>query len=331
MNISDLADILKRVYLADLPGEKDIEFLLDLKDPAHCQMLYDYADNVRKKHVGEGILLRGIVEFSNYCRNNCLYCGLNNKNKNIRRYRLSQQQVVECVEQMAGAGIKTVVLQSGEEDDLDPVWLKQLIEKIKTRFDIAVTLSVGQRDISDYRLWRNAGADRFLLKIESSDKELYSTLHPEMKFDERVNCSRQLRSLGFQTGSGCIVGLRGQTTQILARDILFFAREDFDMIGIGPFIPHHETELAGDKTGNLSMVLKMIAVTRMDKKNAHLPATTALGSIGDGDPRLDALKVGANVLMPNYTPVEYKKLYSLLLKLVNTGELKNGKTCIGHR
>jgi biotin synthase len=318
MNTSDLANILNRVYLADKPDVKDIEFLLDLEDSAHCQILYDYADNVRKRYVGDGILLRGIVEFSNHCRNNCLYCGLNNKNQNIQRYRLSQQEIINCVEQMSSGGIKTVVMQSGEEDDLDPVWLKELIEQIKTKFDIAVTLSVGQRDISDYRSWRNAGADRFLLKIESSNEKLYSSLHPEMNFNERVECSRQLRSLGYQTGSGCIVGLRGQTTEILARDILFFSEENFDMIGIGPFIPHHATELAADATGNVSMVLKMIAVTRIVTKNTHLPATTALGSIGEGDMRLDALKAGANVLMPNYTPIEYKKLY----------EIYPGKRCV---
>lgn len=318
MNISDLTKILNRVYQADIPDQEDIEQLLEVEEPTQLKILFDFAESVRKKYVGDGILLRGIVEFSNYCRNKCLYCGLNKNNKTIRRYRLSNEQILNCVKQIDRADVKTVVLQSGEEDELDVNCLKEVIEEIKFNFDMAVTLSVGQRCRGEYQMWRDAGADRFLMKIESSNKKLYESLHPEMSFDERINCLRELKNLGYQTGSGCIVGLKGQTVKILAKDILFFAEEEFDMIGIGPFIPHQETVLRAERTGELGLVLKVVAVTRIVTKNTHMPATTAVGSIGQGDSRVDVLKAGANVLMPNYTPKEYKKLY----------EIYPGKRCV---
>jgi len=317
MNTSKLDYILKRVYSDPVADKRDIKTLLSLSEDAHTQQLFDFADNVRKNHTGDGILLRGIVEFSNHCKNGCLYCGLNKDNKSIARYRLTQQQVLDCIEHIHRDGIKTVVLQSGE-DDLNAQWLAEVIKEAKSRFGIAVTLSLGERTEHEYRIWKDAGADRYLLKIETTNKAAYSALHPDMDFDNRVKCLRTLKKLGYQTGSGCIVGVKGQTIDTLAGDILFFAAKDIDMIGIGPFIPHQDTKLRSDKQGQLDMVLKALAVTRIVTKNAHLPATTAIGSIGKGDGRLKALKAGANVLMPNYTPLEYKKLY----------EIYPGKRCV---
>jgi biotin synthase len=319
MSTSKVLDVLQRVCDTKMPDRADLRFLLSLTDETDRQELFDFADSVRKKHVGDGILLRGIVEFANYCNNGCLYCGLNKDNKGIGRYRLNEQQVYDCISHIYADGMRTVVLQAGEQDDLDPVWLKELIERVKADFeDIAITLSVGECSREDYQLWKTAGADRYLLKIECSDKSVYESMHPEMSFETRVKCLRDLKEIGYQTGSGCIVGLKGQTADTLAGDILFFTEHEIDMIGIGPFIPHQATSLRDEEQGTLEMVLNAIAVTRIVTKDTHLPATTATGSIGEGDGRLKALKAGANVLMPNYTPLEYKKLY----------EIYPGKRCV---
>ncbi|MDD5134980.1 MAG: [FeFe] hydrogenase H-cluster radical SAM maturase HydE, partial [Phycisphaerae bacterium] len=306
MNIKRIQSVIERVFAADIPNRGDIEHLLSLEDEKQTEMLFNYADAVRKQFVGNEILLRGLVEFSNYCRNACWYCGLNKYNKELQRYRLSSDEIMGAVENIVAAGIKTVVLQSGEDEGLDGYWLKELIECIKSKFDIAVTLSAGERSYEEYELWRQAGAERYLLKIETTDKGLYWNLHPQMDFENRIKCSRHLKSLGYQNGSGNLVGLKGQTIESLAEDIIFFKKEGFDMIGIGLFIPHKSTPLKDEPLGDIKLVLKVLAVTRIVTKDAHLPATTAVGSIGNNDARLLALKAGANVLMPNFTPQPYK-------------------------
>lgn len=321
MTKENLQTVLERVYASELPEAADIERLLNLETKDEMAVLFAFADGVRKEFVGDEILVRAIVEFSNICRNTCFYCGLNKGNKKLERYRLSREEIMKCVEYIAGAGIRTVVLQSGEDDGLEVQWLKNIIEDIKTDFGIAVTLSVGERSYEEYKMWRQAGADRFLLKIETSDEKLYQSLHMEMSFKNRLKCLRDLKNLGYQTGSGNIVGLKGQTIGHIAQDILFFKKEDFDMIGIGPFIPHNCTELRYEKTGSLDLTLKTIAVTRIVTKNAHMPASTAVGSIGSGDARILALQSGANVIMPNFTPQPYRKLY----------EIYPGKRCIDEK
>ncbi len=311
MKIPEVQSVLERVYSAAMPDCGDIEFLLSMEQDSDMDLLFNYADSARKEFVGDEILLRGLVEFSNYCRNTCFYCGLNKNNTNLQRYRLTDEQIMSAVKEIADAKIKTVVLQSGEDDALDANWLKELIEQIKSRFDIAVTLSVGERSYDDYKLWRQAGADRYLLKIETTDKQLYRSLHSRMSFENRLECSRNLKKLGYQNGSGCLVGLKDQTIRSLAEDILFFKKENFEMLGIGLFIPHQATPLKNEPVGNLNLALKVIAVTRIVTKNTNMPATTAIGSIGDSDARLLALKAGANVLMPNFTPQPYRKLYEI--------------------
>jgi biotin synthase len=234
------------------------------------------------------------------------------------RYMLTEKQILKAVEQIAAAGIRTVVLQSGEQADLDTYWLAGIIREIKTRFDIAVTLSVGEKSFEDYAVWKEAGADRYLLKIETTNRQIYNELQPNMSFDNRIRCSRDLKLLDYQNGSGCIIGLPGQTVSDIADDILFFTKERFDMLGIGPLIPHPATALNNCPAGDIEMVLKTVAVTRIVTKNAHLPATTAVGSINGNDYRKDALMAGANALMPNFTPLPYRKLY----------EIYPGKRCV---
>ncbi len=303
--------VLNRLYEADVPEKADVEYALSLQGRTQMTELFAFVDEIRKRHAGDGILLRGIVEFSNYCDNTCKYCGLNKTNRNLERYKLTDNQIINCVEQIAGARIGTVVLQSGEQADLDAEWLAGIIREIKTRFDIAVTLSVGEKPFENYALWKQAGADRYLLKIETTNRQLYNNLHPQMSFDNRIRCSRDLRTLGYQTGSGNIIGLPGQTVSDIADDILFFAGEQFDMLGIGPLIPHPATEPSDCPPGNIELVLKTIAVTRIVTKNTHIPATTAVGSVNGSDYRKPALTAGANVIMPNFTPVPWRQLYEI--------------------
>jgi len=313
-----LQSVLRRVYDSDVPARSDLEYLLALKDPSEVAQLYAFADFVRKEHVGDGILLRGIIEFANHCRNTCLYCGLNRDNSHLERYRLSGRQILQGVEELVCSGIKTVVLQSGEDDALDPSWFEQLIEEITSKFDIAVTLSVGQKSRRQYELWKRAGANRYLLKIETTDPELYASLHPGMSFDNHLRCTYDLQAIGYQTGSGSIVGLKGQTIATLAEDILFFRERDFDMLSVGPFIPNRNTALGRRQAGDLGLTLRCIAVTRIVTKNTHMPANTAIASLAGRDGTIAALRAGANVVMPNFTTEAYKNLY----------ELYPGKKCI---
>lgn len=298
------------VPLGDTPSIDSLESLLKEDDEAKIRDLYSRADSVRKQYAGDAILLRGLVEFSNHCGRHCYYCGLNASNKSLERYRLTDEEILESAAKVASDNIKTIVLQSGEDPVLDPQRLAGIIKEVKSKHGIAVTLSVGERPRADYELWKKAGADRYLLKIETSDKKLYDALHTGMKFEDRLRCLRDLKEIGYETGSGIMVGLPGQTLRSIANDILFFKEWGFDMIGIGPFIPHGKTELAGAKPGDVKLVLKTLALTRIIMKKVNLPATTALGSMGK-DHRVEGLKAGANVLMPNYTPAKYKRLYEI--------------------
>jgi len=310
MSMSKLIELLNRIYTVQLPSFEDLEQVLALQDQEELRELFIFADRVRKEFCGDGVILRGIIEFSNFCARECFYCGLSKFNRKLKRYQMNKDELFKAVEYLASCNIKTVVLQSGEDQELDVLWLRDVILEIKSRFDIAITLSVGEKSADDYGIWRQAGADRYLLKIETSDRRLYSSIHPQMEFIQRLNCLDVLRKLGYQVGSGNIIGLPGQTLKTIAQDIIFFKQGDFDMIGIGPFIPHPYTQFAGQQKGDVGQTLKTIALTRIVTKNAHIPATTALGSL-DKDYRLDGLKCGANVLMPNFTPQPYRKLYEI--------------------
>ncbi len=309
--VAVLDDIMKKVY--EFPGEsrEEIEQLLLLEDNARIERLFSFADKVRRKFMGDGVLLRGIVEFSNRCSNTCFYCGLNERNSGIERYVMSIDAILGAVGVLSSVKIKTVVLQSGEDECLDPLWLARLIGEIKKNHGLAVTLSVGEKSRDEYKLWREAGADRYLLKIETTDPQVYSAAHDGRRLAARLKCLDDLIDLGYQTGSGMLIGLRGQTVGSIARDILYLKEKEFDMIGIGPFVPHSGTVFANDPAGDVRLTLKALAITRLVTKNAHIPATAAMGSIGGHDYRVDGLKAGANVLMPNFTPMKYRKLYEI--------------------
>jgi biotin synthase len=313
----DFDELLNRIYYAKLPRVEDLKLALSLEKEEELSRLFVFADRVRKDFCGDGIFLRGIIEFSSFCSRECFYCGLSKGNRKLTRYRMNKEELLKSVAYLAECKVKTVVLQSGEDPGLDSIWLRDIILEAKSRFNMAVTLSVGERSADDYRLWKDAGADRYLLKIETSDEELYKSMHPNMSFRERLHCSDILRELGYQVGSGIIIGLPGQSLETIAQDIIYFKDSDFDMIGIGPFIPHDDSHFSGERKGDALLTLKTIALTRIVTRNTHLPATTALGSL-DKDYRLDGLKCGANVLMPNFTPQPYRKLY----------EIYPGKRCV---
>ncbi len=311
MTASRVPTVLDRMYAADTPDLADVEAILRVEDSHELEVLFSFAERVRQEYVGDGVLLRGIIEFSNICRNTCAYCGLNRHNSRLRRYRLTGGEILSAAENVRRAGIQTVVLQSGEEDSLDADWLAQIIQEIKSRLGIAVTLCVGEHLREEYRMWKEAGADRYLLKIETSDPDLYRELHPGMSFENRVRCLRDLMELGYQTGSGNLVGLRGQTIRHLAADVRFFKWGNFDMISASPFIPHPQTPLADELPGDLMLTLKMVALARIVSRNAHIPASTAIGSLHGRDERARALAAGANVLMPNFTPAPYRQYYEI--------------------
>ncbi len=310
MRTSDLPGLLRAVHDSDRPRLEDVVRLLSLDQEAEQKALFTFADEVRRRHMGDGIFLRGIVEFSNFCVKDCAYCGINRKNKTLARYRMSAEEVLGAIGVIVSQGLSTVVLQSGEDDGIKAAWLEDLIRRIKARFDIAITLSVGERPEKEYGVWKKAGADRYLLKIETTDPGLYASLHADMSLEHRLACLEALKRLGYQTGSGSIIGLKGQTLAHIAADILYFQSQDFDMIGIGPFIPHPATDLGQEPQGDPFLTLKAVAVTRIVTKTAHIPATTALGSVGH-DFRPEALAAGANVMMPNFTPAPYRQMYEI--------------------
>ena len=271
--------------------------------------IFKEADLVRKKYVGDGVHLRGLIEFSNICKRNCLYCGLQSSNKHVNRYRLSKDEIIDIAKKGVAEGFKTIVLQSGEDDYFNTKLMCEIISAIKN-LGVALTLSVGEKSFEDYKAFKAAGADRYLLRIETTDKCLYKKMHPYADFDNRKRCLYDLKNLGYETGTGCLVGLPEQTIESLADDILFFKELNADMIGIGPFIPHPDTPLKDADTGNLDLSIKVMAVTRILLKDINIPATTAMESLRP-DGRLLALQSGANVVMPNLTDDYHKKMYEI--------------------
>ena len=269
--------------------------------------IFKEADNVRKKYVGDGVHLRGLIEFSNICKCSCLYCGLQASNKHVNRYRLSKEEILDIAKKGVDEGFKTIVLQSGEDDYFNTNLMCEIISEIKN-LGVALTLSIGEKSFDDYKAFKDAGADRYLLRIETTDRNLYKKMHPYADFDNRMRCLYDLKKLGYETGTGCLVGLPEQTIESLADDILFFKDLDADMIGIGPFIPHPETPLKDAHCGNLDLAIKVMAVTRILLKDINIPATTAMESLR-ADGRLLALQSGANVVMPNLTDDFHKKMY----------------------
>ena len=280
-----------------------------LKDDRQNEWLFSLADKVRRENVGDEVHLRGLIEFSNICHCFCKYCGLRCENKELDRYRILPDDIVKYAQKAVEMGYKTIVLQSGEDAFYTRKILCDIIKRIK-EFDVALTLSIGERSFDDYKAFRDCGADRYLIRIETTDKDLYKKMHPNMSFDNRVRCLKDLRKLGFEVGTGCLVGLPEQTVESLADDVLFFKEINADMVGIGPFIAHPHTPLKDMPNGNFTLALKVMALTRILLKNINIPATTAMETLNPNG-RIIALQSGANVVMPNVTTTEYRAKYEI--------------------
>lgn len=271
--------------------------------------LFQAADRVRQKYMGDSIHLRGLIEFSNTCRQNCCYCGLRRDNRAIERYHLEPEVIIDLARKAKSYGYQTVVLQSGEDPYYTTDKIVYIVREIK-KLDLAITLSIGEKTREEYAAYKQAGADRYLLRIETTDRKLYEQHDPGMNWDNRVRCSFDLKSLGYETGSGSLVGLPGQTIESLADDILFFKELDADMVGIGPFIPNSDTPLKDAAGGSFTLSLKVMALTRLLLRDINIPATTAMESLHP-EGRLIALQSGANVVMPNVTEGDYRRKYAL--------------------
>lgn len=266
------------------------------------------ADKIRREVYGDDVYIRGIVEFSSVCRRRCHYCGLNADNPSAQRFRMPPEEIVETVLEGADAGYRTVVLQSGEDPWYTKDIITQIIERIREKSDVAITLSMGERTPEELAQWRKAGADRYLLKHETSDEEIYSSLHPCGTLADRIACLREVKQLGYETGSGFMIGLPGQTAETIANDLLLLKELQCDMAGIGPFLPHPATPLAQHPPGDAELTERAVALARVLLPKIHLPATTALSVLTGGRTVFD---YGANVVMKKLTPPQYAKKYEI--------------------
>ncbi len=326
-------------------GHKEIEQWLKESDEKKLQQLRRLADNMRRKHVGDEVHLRGLLEISNHCKSLCAYCGINRRNVSLKRYRMNEEEILKGATVAHSLGYGTVVLQSGLDRDITKDSMARTIKLIKERTSMAVTLSLGERSPDELALWRKNGADRYLLRFETSNPQLYRKIHPpvEEMSANRLQLLKELKSLGYEVGSGVMVGIPGQSYDSLARDISLFRELDLDMIGVGPYIPHPLTSLgkhynhinkvqkniqlkpsslmncnrkgfnnAQDQVPNTTeMTLKVLGLTRITCPDANLPTTTALNVIDPESGRSNGLLWGGNVIMPNVTPHKYRVLYDI--------------------
>lgn len=300
-----MKNILKK--LVDTTFATAIEITSLLQNNDINDELFFVADKIRQQNVGDEIHLRGLLEFSNICSQNCFYCGLRCANKNLERYRLSAEEIISTAKQACNLGYKTVVLQSGEDAFFDTDKMCEIISSIKS-LGLALTLSIGEKSFEEYKAYKDAGADRYLLRIETTDAELYKKMHPKMSLENRIRCLKDLRKLNYEVGSGIIVGLPSQTLASIAQDLLFLKELDIDMAGIGPFLPNSDTPLANEKGGSFLLSQKTMAIMRLLLPKINIPATTAMESLMPNG-RIIALQSGANVVMPNVTEVYYRSKY----------------------
>lgn len=319
---------------------KDEALQLIKQGAQHKNLLFALAQETAQKSFGRQIFVRGLIEFTNYCKNDCYYCGIRRSNKNAARYRLTQEEILECCRAGYGLGFRTFVLQGGEDYFYSDDDIAAIVRAIKAQHpDCAVTLSIGERSRETYALWKQAGADRYLLRHETADCAHYAKLHPaKLSAQNRQNCLYTLKELGYQAGAGFMVGSPYQTAENLADDLMFLQKLRPQMIGIGPFIPHHDTPFKDEPAGSVELTLVLLAVLRLLFPHVLLPATTALGTLAPGG-RLLGIKAGANVIMPNLSPQNVRGKYLLYNNKLHTGaeaaealnELQREVASIGHR
>lgn len=307
--------------------------LIENRNQETAEYLFEKARRLQHKHFGNRVYTRGLIEFTNYCKNDCYYCGIRRSNRNAERYRLSKEQILECCQTGYELGFRTFVLQGGEDGWFTQEKLEGIVRAIKTDYpDCAITLSLGERSKESYEGLFGAGADRYLLRHETADPGHYQSLHPaELSAEHRKQCLWDLKEIGYQTGTGFMVGSPGQTPAQLAEDMMFIRKLEPHMVGIGPFVPHHDTPFAQETGGTVELTLFMIGLLRVMMPKLLLPATTALGTI---DPlgREKGIQAGANVVMPNLSPTSVRKKYELYDNKICTGdEAAECRTCLNRR
>lgn len=304
-----------------LTREAYVELLGCWNDPSAAERLAAEAVKIRKQYYGTKVYTRGLIEFTNYCKNDCYYCGIRHGNRNAQRYRLTKEEILECCASGYELGFRTFVLQGGEDPYYTDDRMADIVRSIKGRYpDCAVTLSLGERSYESYKRLREAGADRYLLRHETANEEHYGRLHPaKMSLKARKECLYFLKELGYQVGAGFMVGSPGQRLSDLAEDLMFLKELKPQMVGIGPFIPHHDTKFASEPAGSVELTLYLLSVIRILLPKVLLPATTALGTM-DPKGREKGLSAGANVVMPNLSPVKNRKQYDLYDNKICTGE-----------
>lgn len=323
----------KFLELHTLSKSEYLELLQCWENEEVVNRLKTEAVRLRKQYYEDKVFTRGLIEFTNYCKNNCYYCGIRNGNRHVDRYRLTEDEILECCQTGYELGYHTFVLQGGEDPYYHDERMEQIIRAIKGNFpDCALTLSLGEKSYESYRRFREAGADRYLLRHETADETLYRSLHPaSMSLKVRKQCLFDLKELGYQVGAGFMVGAPGQTLEHLAEDLVFLQELQPQMIGIGPFVPHHDTIYAEEKAGSVELTLFLLSVIRIMFPKVLLPATTALGTM-DPRGREKGLEAGANVVMPNLSPVKNRKLYELYDNKICTGEeAAQCRGCLGRR
>lgn len=327
-----IKSIIDKLYKENNATREELLFLLDNLTENDKEYLVEKAHETRMKSYGNTVYMRGLIEFTNICKKNCIYCGIRRENKEADRYRLTLEDILECVEIGDRLGYKTYVLQGGEDDYFTDDRMIEIIKEIKKKYPKnAITLSLGERSYESYKKMFEAGADRYLLRHETATKELYESLHPGASFEERRKCLRDLKEIGYQVGAGFMVGLPNQSNNDLVNDLLFVKEFEPHMCGIGPFIPHKDTPLKDEKAGTVEKTTTMLALIRLLLPNVLLPSTTALGSI-DPVGREKGIKAGGNVVMPNLSPTSVREKYSLYDGKICTGdEAAECRKCIEGR
>jgi biotin synthase len=301
-------NILNKIQLGVEPTLSELVYLLDTEQVE--QKLFSLADKLREEIIGDEVEIRGAIEFSNICKKDCFYCGLRRSNNKLSRYRMSVDEILQAAQELSVMGIKTVILQSGEDSWYDTSTMVEIIKKIRLLTGLKITLSLGERTKVEYEIFREAGASNYLLKIETTDEEIFAQAHPDDDLNTRVKHLQWLKELGYLVGSGNIIGLPGQTSQTIAKDLIFFRNMGIHMIGIGPLIPTANTPYSELQQGGINLSLRTIALTRLYLQNVFIPATTALATLHPSAQEW-GLEVGANKLMIIATPAKYRSAYCI--------------------
>ena len=328
--MKELIDKLEQTHIL---SREEWTALISRHTTEDAHYLFEKARRISQKYYGTKVFIRGLVEFTNYCKNDCYYCGIRRGNRNVKRYRLTKEEILDCCRQGYQLGFRTFVLQGGEDGYYTDDVMVDIVHTIRKMFpDCAITLSIGERSHESYQRLFDAGADRYLLRHETYDSDHYAALHPkELNAADRQRCLWDLKEIGYQVGTGFMVGSPGQTAENLADDMLFLTEFNPQMVGIGPFIPHHDTPFRDEKAGTLELTLFMLGLIRLALPKVLLPATTALGTISPRG-REQGILAGANVVMPNLSPVSVRKDYTLYDNKICTGdEAAECRRCLDRR